>query len=67
MIKRRQPYKSFGGGITKFIRSKAACLQAPVMYSVKVIVFKTFYFDDVEHTFSVKNVTIILNFMGMNL
>jgi len=54
VIKRRQPYKSFGGVITKFIRSKAACLQAPVMYSVKVMLFKTFYFGDVQHTFGDK-------------
>ena len=45
MIKRRQPYKSFGGGITKFIRSKAACLQAPVMYNVKVKLFKVSYWN----------------------
>jgi hypothetical protein len=57
VIKRRQPYKSFGGGITKFIRSKAACLQAPVMYSVKVVIFKVFYFRDVEHILYDYNIT----------
>ena len=57
MIKRRQPYKSFGGGITKFIRSKVACLQAPVMYNVKVKIFKYFYFGHVGHIFYDKNIT----------
>jgi hypothetical protein len=34
-----------------------ACLQAPVMYSVKVKVFKVFYFGDDEHNYHVKNIT----------